>query len=202
MFAVPYFEGFLLCIGLIMAIGAQNAFVLKQGIKREHLFLTALTCFICDSFLIVLGVLGIGSFIQNSPVLTLVLRVVGALFLIAYGIRSFMNVARPHALIAKLEKGANKPWFATFTALLAFTFLNPHTYIDTMLILGSVGADHPSAEHLPFILGSLSASFVWFFSLTYGASMLSPVFKNPRAWQVLDTMMGFIMFGIAATLIF
>lgn len=202
MFIVPWFEGLVLGAGLIMAIGAQNAFVLKQGIKRQHLLLTAITCFVCDSFLIVLGVSGLGSLIQEVSWLTLLLRVAGALFLIVYGIRSFMNVFRPHALIASLENTANQHWLTTWVALLGFTFLNPHTYIDTFLILGSIGADHPPNEHLPFILGALTSSFLWFFGLTYGASLLSPVFKNPRAWQILDTIMGFVMFGIAGTLIF
>lgn len=199
---VPYFEGLALTAGLIMAIGAQNAFVLKQGIKRQYLFLTAFTCFLCDSFLVITGISGLGSVVRDMPVLMLILRFVGAAFLIGYGIRSFMNVFRPHVLIASLENGANRTWMATLLALLAFTFLNPHTYIDTFLILGSVGADHPPNEILPFILGSLTGSFIWFFGLTYGASLLSPIFKNPRAWQILDTMMGFVMFGIAITLIY
>lgn len=202
MLIIPWFEGFALTSGLIMAIGAQNAFVLKQGIKRQHLLLTAITCFVCDSLLVVIGVLGLGAAIQDWPILMNILRYAGAIFLIGYGIRSFRNVFHPHALIASLENEANQSRLKTLLTLLAFTFLNPHTYIDTVLILGSVGAEHPPHEQLPFILGALSFSFIWFFGLTYGASALSPVFKNPKAWQILDTIMGFVMFGIAATLIF
>lgn len=199
---VPYLEGLALAAGLIMAIGAQNAFVLKQGIKRQYLFLTAFTCFICDSILIVAGISGFGAIFRDLPILMLVLRYAGAAFLIVYGIRSFINVFRPHVLIASLENDLSRSWFKTLMALLAFTFLNPHTYIDTVLILGSVGAERPPNEILPFIMGSLTASFLWFFGLTYGASLLSPVFKNPRAWQILDTLTGCIMLGIAATLLY
>lgn len=199
---IHWFEGFALTAGLIMAIGAQNAFVLRQGIKRQHLWLTALTCVICDSLLVVAGVSGVGVLIREIPLFMDILRYAGALFLTGYGIRSFMNVFRPHALIANLKKGANQTWQTTLLALLAFTFLNPHTYIDTVLLIGSVGAEHPPHERLSFILGALSASCVWFFGLTFGASALSPVFRNPKAWQVLDAITGCVMFGMAMVLLF
>lgn len=201
MVIAPLIKGFFMGCGLIVAIGAQNAFVLKQGLKRKHLFLTAFTCFVCDSILIVLGVKGIGFVMDAIPSLEQILRWGGAIFLMCYGIRSFMNVFRPHALMAELEKPSHNDRWATLAALLAFTLLNPHTYIDTFLILGNVGAQHPLEEHLPFIVGALLASFSWFFALTYGAGQLSPFFKNPRAWQVLDTSMGFVMFGIAYSLL-
>lgn len=201
MIATPYFEGFALGTSLIVAIGAQNAFVLKQGLKRQHLFLTAFTCFVCDSILIVLGVKGMGVLIADLPVLTNFLRWGGAIFLFCYGLRSFYSVFHPHVLVASLENPKNTSALATWIVLLGFTFLNPHTYIDTFLLLGTIGAERPLHEHLPFIAGALSGSFVWFFGLTYGASTLSPIFKNPRAWQILDTIMGFVMIGIAISLI-
>jgi len=201
MIVTPLIKGFGMGASLIMAIGAQNAFVLKQGLKRHHLFLTAITCFICDSILIILGVSGLGMIISDSPTLESVLRWSGALFLVAYAIRSFMSVFKPHALIAELENPTHKNRLATFLALLAFTLLNPHTYIDTFLILGGIGAQHPVDEQLFFVIGALVASFVWFFGLTYGASALSHVFRNPRAWQILDTIMGFVMLSIAYTLV-
>lgn len=200
MIVAPLVKGFGMGAGLIMAIGAQNAFVLKQGLKKHHLLLTAATCFICDSILIILGVKGLGAAISVTPLLMNILRWGGIIFLVVYGIRSFLNVFRPHALIAELEKPSTNTKLATLLALLAFTWLNPHTYIDTFLILGSVGAQHPVDEHLPFIIGALGASLIWFFGLTYGASALSPLFRNPRAWQVLDTLMGCVMFGLAASL--
>ncbi|MGE3318471.1 MAG: LysE/ArgO family amino acid transporter [Candidatus Berkiella sp.] len=200
MIVTPLVKGFGMGASLIMAIGAQNAFVLKQGLKRHHLFLTAITCFICDSVLIVLGVTGLGLIIDDFPTLVNALRWGGALFLVAYGIRSFISVFNPHALIAELD-GPKKNRLATLAALLAFTLLNPHTYIDTFLILGNVGAQHPVEEHLPFVVGALGASFAWFFGLTYGASTLSHVFRNPRAWQILDAVMGFVMLSIAYSLV-
>ncbi|MFI4938549.1 MAG: LysE/ArgO family amino acid transporter [Candidatus Berkiellales bacterium] len=194
-------EGFLLGIGLIVAIGAQNAFVLKQGLKRQHLFLTAFTCFICDSILIVLGVKGIGEFILDFPRFSNIMLWGGAAFLTWYGIRSFRSVFHPHVLVASVENPSQAGKMATFLALLGFTFLNPHTYIDTFLLLGTIGGDRPVPEHLPFMVGATTASLIWFFGLTYGASALSPIFRNPRAWQILDTIMGFVMIGIAIHLV-
>lgn len=201
MIITPLIKGFAMGAGLIIAIGAQNAFVLKQGLKKHHLFLTAMTCFICDSILIILGVTGLGMIVTNIPFLVNVLRWGGALFLVGYGIRSFLSVFKPQALVAELENPLQASKLSTLLALLAFTLLNPHTYIDTFLILGSVGAQHPVEEQLPFIIGAVLASFTWFFGLTYGASTLSSLFKNPRAWQILDTIMGFVMFSIAFSLI-
>ncbi len=194
-------EGFFLGISLIMAIGAQNAFVLKQGLKRQYLLMTALTCSISDAFLIVLGVTGIGALITESPIFMDIMRFGGAAFLIYYGLRSFWSVFHPHILVESLENPIQQSRRATFLALLGFTFLNPHTYIDTFLLLGTVGAEFPVPERLSFILGTLMASVTWFFSLTYGASKLTPLFKNPRAWQVLDSIMGCVMIGIAIRLI-
>lgn len=194
-------EGFALGISLIMAIGAQNAFILKQGLKRQHLFLTALTCSISDALLIVLGVTGIEVLTSDLPMLTNMMRWGGAIFLVCYGLRSFWSVLHPHVLVASLEDPAQSGKLTTFLALLGFTFLNPHTYIDTFLLLGTIGAELPADEQLSFIVGAVSASITWFFSLTYAASTLSPMFKNPRAWQVLDTLMGFVMIGIAFTLV-
>lgn len=197
----PFLEGFVLGGSLIMAIGAQNAFVLKQGLKRQFLFMTAFTCFVCDSILIVLGVTGIGELLSEIPMLLNFMRWGGALFLVCYGIRSFRSVFHPHALVADLENPMPANRFATLMALLGFTFLNPHTYIDTFLLLGTIGAERPPHEHLSFIIGALSASLTWFFGLTYGASKLSPLFRNPRAWQILEAIMGVVMFVIAYSLV-
>lgn len=190
-------EGFGISASLIMAIGAQNAFVLKQGLKKQYLFMTAFICFLCDSALIALGVTGIGELLSDLPILLSVMRWGGALFLVGYGIRSLMNVFHPHSLVADMSDKGTKNRYTTLLTLLGFTFLNPHTYLDTFLLIGTVGAEHPPEEHLPFIIGAMSASLVWFFGLTYGASKLSPLFKNPRAWQVMDSIMAIIMFVIA-----
>lgn len=197
----PLFKGFLMGAGLIMAIGAQNAFVLKQGLKKNHLFLTAITCAISDSILIVLGVTGIGFVQDGSALIENILRWGGALFLFGYGIKSFISALRPNALVDELESPSQPSKIATLLALLAFTWLNPHTYVDTFLLLGSVGAQHPVEEQLPFIIGAVSASMIWFFGLTYGSSTLSVYFKNPRAWQVLNIVMGCVMINIGLSLI-
>ncbi len=197
----PIIEGFFIGAGLIMAIGAQNAFLLKQGLKRQHLFLCAITCSVSDAFLIVLGVTGIAELFDDLPAIADFMRWGGALFLFCYGIRSFYQVFHPHAMIADLQSPSQSSKLGTFLALLGFTYLNPHTYIDTFLLLGTVGGERPDPEHLPFMIGAVTASFTWFFSLTYGASKLSPLFKNPRAWQVLDTIMGFMMIAMAIALL-
>ncbi len=197
----PIIEGYFIGISLIMAIGAQNAFLLKQGLKRQHLFLCAITCAISDALLIVLGVTGVAEFMDELPKLADYLRWGGAVFLLCYGLRSFYQVFHPHVMVADLQSPTQTSKLATFLALLGFTFLNPHTYIDTFLLLGTVGGERPDPEHIPFMIGAVSASFSWFFGLTYGASKLSPLFKNPRAWQVLDTLMGFIMIALAIGLI-
>ncbi len=194
-------KGFGTSAGLIMAIGLQNAFVLKQGLKKHHLFLTAFTCFVCDSLLIILGVTGLGLVFENFPTLENTLRWGGALFLVLYGLLSWKSAFQSKALIAELEKKANPSKWATLIPLLGFTFLNPHTYVDTFVLLGNIGAQCPIDERPIFILGALSASFVWFFSLAYGASLLSPLFKAPRTWQILNLTMGIVMFAIAWSLI-
>jgi len=201
MLYTTYLQGFALGGSLIMAIGAQNAFLLKQGLKRQHLFSCALTCFLCDSLLIILGVQGIGSFVKTHPNFSLALQWGGAFFLMSYGMRCFYNVFHPHILIADLKSPAYTSKFTTLLALLGFTFLNPHTYVDTFLILGGVGADYPLNEHTTFIFGALTASFIWFFSLVYGASKLNPLFKNPKAWQILDSIIGSVMIAIAWALL-
>lgn len=193
--------GFIASISLIMAIGVQNAFVLKQGLKRQHLFLTAFTCSLCDSVLIVLGVSGIEILTNDYPMFTKFMEWGGALFLVVYGLRSFWSVFHPHTLVASLENPVPTSKMSTLLALLGFTFLNPHTYVDTFLLLGTIGAEQEPHEQIYFMIGAVAASATWFFSLTYGASKVSPIFKNPRAWQVLDTIMGCVMLSIAVSLV-
>ena len=200
LFSFPIIEGFLIGGGLIMAIGAQNAFVIRQGIKRQHLLLTALTCLFCDVLLIILGVMGTGLLFQDIPHLEIIFRWIGGLFLCAYGLKSFYQVFHPHKLDPAQEP-LKSTWQATLLTLLAFTFLNPHTYLDTLFLLGTVGGERPPEEHWPFILGATMASTVWFFGLTYGASALSPLFKKTRTWQILDTVTGLIMVGMGIQLI-
>jgi len=197
----PVFEGFIVGAGLIMAIGAQNTFLLKQGLKKQHLFLCAITCALADALLIVLGVMGIAEFMDEFPVIANFMRWGGALFLFCYGLRSFYQVFHPHALIANDKTSVQSSKLATFMMLLGFTFLNPHTYVDTFLLLGTIGGEKLDPEQVPFMIGAVMASFCWFFGLTYGASKLSRFFKNPRAWQVLDTLIGIMMFSMGVALL-
>lgn len=197
----PFFEGFLLSASLIIAIGPQNLFVLKQGLKKQHLLLAAATCSISDSILIILGVYGVAKLITAFPIFLNIMLWGGVLFLFWYGIKCFRSAFHPEVMVTSLENELSSNKWATFISLLGFTLLNPHVYIDNVLVLGTVGAERASIEQIPFIIGASAASFVWFFSLSYGASILSHLFKNPRVWQILETIMGFIMIGIAVNLL-
>tara|TARA_R110002110_G_scaffold33533_1_gene114747 strand:- start:65129 stop:65737 length:609 start_codon:yes stop_codon:yes gene_type:complete len=202
MHTTTLFQGFFVGAGLIMAIGAQNAFVLKQGLKGNHLLLTAITCCICDGVLIALGVLGIGLMVQDHANWLTGMRWLGAIFLTVYSILSFIKVFKPEALATQQSEKQNNSKIATLLALLGFTLLNPHTYIDTFVLLGGIGAQHCGLDKYLFIAGTLSASIMWFFGLTYGAARLTPLFQNPKAWQVLNAGIGFMMLFIAFKLIF
>lgn len=193
-----FLPGFLLSLSLILAIGAQNAFVLRQGLQRSHVFWVCLTCALCDAILIAAGVAGFGALAQAVPVFEAVMRYGGAAFLFWYGARNFRAAWRGGSAI--LEHGtAPSSLRQTILTVLALTWLNPHVYLDTVVLLGSVSAQYDSK--LAFGAGAVLASFVFFFALGYGARLLAPLFANPRAWQVLDGIVGLTMWAIAAKLI-
>ena|SRR5690554_713898 len=192
------FAGFGLGLSLIVAIGAQNAFVLRQGIRRAHVFAVCLTCAVSDAALIAAGVAGFGSLAQALPWLEPAMRWGGALFLLAYGLRAFLSAWRGGAGMAVAGQGAGSLGAALATCL-ALTWLNPHVYLDTVVLLGAVSAQYD--DRLGFALGAMTASFVFFFSLGYGARWLAPVFAGPRAWRVLDAGVGLLMWAIAFALI-
>jgi len=197
---VPIFlQGFLLGGGLIVAIGAQNAFVLRQGLLRSHVFLVCLFCALSDASLIGLGVGGFGTVVASSPTLLVIVAFLGALFLFGYGVLAFRRAYSPTAMEAATAERSDLR-----TALLtcaAFTWLNPHVYLDTVVLVGGYSAQHEGMARLVFGLGAASASFVWFFALGYGARLLEGVFRRPAAWQVLDTLIGGIMWMLAAQLV-
>jgi L-lysine exporter family protein LysE/ArgO len=195
-----YFEGLGIGAGLIIAIGAQNAFVLKQGIRKNHEFITALTCACIDLILISLGVLGLGKVLEGKPVLLIAAGICGALFLSWFGLKSVLKVFRNESQ-AEAESGADTGLRATILALLGFSLLNPHVYLDTVILLGSIGARHASSERPSFILGAASASFLWFFGLAYGARILTPLFKKSITWKVLDAAIALVMWFITAQLV-
>ncbi len=190
--------GFALGFSLILAIGAQNAFVLRQGLRREHVFTLCLTCAVSDAVLIAAGVAGFGSLAQAAPWFEPVMRYGGATFLTWYGLRSLLSAWRGGAVM-EVGSGHRTSLRAALLAVLAFTWLNPHVYLDTVVLIGSISAQYD--DRLGFAVGAMLSSFVFFFSLGYGARILSPIFTRPRAWQILDVVIGIIMLAIALKLV-
>ncbi len=196
--ASAFLPGFALGFSLILAIGAQNAFVLRQGLRKQHVFWTCLVCAVSDVVLITVGVMGFGGLAANVPWLETVMRYGGALFLICYGAVAFRNAWRRGASL-QMEHGGGASLHATLLTVLALTWLNPHVYLDTVMLIGSIAAQYPDRQS--FGLGAISASFVFFFGLGYGARLLVPLFARPGAWRVPDVLVGLIMWMIAAKLL-
>lgn len=196
------FEGALISAGLIMAIGAQNAFVLRQGLLKNNIFYVVLTCFVCDALLISLGVFGLGALIHANRYAAVTLAIVGALFLAWYGLRALGRALEGSShLEARAEGGQVQSVGATICSTLALTLLNPHVYLDTVVIVGGIAGTLAMADKVHFMLGAVFASFVWFFGIGYGARFLLPLFKNNRTWQILDVIVAVIMWSISISLI-
>ncbi len=193
-----FIAGFALSFSLILAIGAQNAFILRQGLRREHVFVLCLTCGLSDAILIAAGVAGFGTLAQAMPWFETVMRYGGAAFLIWYAIRSFLSAWKGGAAL-KAGNGQATSLRTAMLTVMAFTWLNPHVYLDTVVLIGSISAQYD--DRLSFAIGAMLASFVFFFTLGYGARILSPFFARPRAWQVLDVIIGIVMLGIALKLV-
>lgn len=191
--------GFAAGLSLIVAIGAQNAFVLKQGLLRQHVFWICLICATSDAILVSVGVAGFGALSQQAPWLETVMRYGGAAFLIWYGFRSFRAAMRPRAMQG-VDSGAVSLRSAVLTCL-ALTWLNPHVYLDTVALLGAISSPYQGVDRLAFGMGAVTASFTFFFSLGYGARYLTPIFASPGAWRVLDVAIGVVMWAIAAALL-
>ncbi|MCR8827116.1 LysE/ArgO family amino acid transporter [Pseudosulfitobacter koreensis] len=193
-----FLPGFYLGFSLILAIGSQNAFVLRQGLMRAHVFWVCLTCALSDAVLISAGVAGFGALAEAVPWLETVMRWFGAAFLIWYGALNARSAWRGgQALDAADARGGSLR--STLLVVLALTWLNPHVYLDTLMLLGAVSAQYP--DKLAFGAGAVTASFVFFFGLGYGAQRLRPLFANPRSWQVLDAAIALTMWAIAVKLI-
>ena len=195
----PFLNGFFLGASLIIAIGAQNAFILRQGLLRQHVFILCLICAAADAVLIALGVAGLGTLIQSSPQLIKAVTIGGAAFLFAYSFIAFRRALHPEAMDMR-GRGQGSLKLAVSTCL-AFTFLNPHVYLDTVVLLGSLSARYAGQGRLAYALGAMMASFVWFFALGYGARLLEPVFAKPAAWRFLDVVIGLVMAAIALSLL-
>jgi len=198
----PLVEGFATGAGLIIAIGAQNAFVLKQGILRNHVFVTVSICALIDAFLIVLGVGGFGRLLTSSALLLSLARWGGAAFLSYYGFQSFRAVFKTESLKVNQGRGPLPNLKETITTVLALSLLNPHVYLDTVVLVGSIGAQFPSQERPFFALGAIVASFIWFFGMGFGARYLAPLFQKPMAWKILDFIIGCVMWLLALMLVF
>jgi L-lysine exporter family protein LysE/ArgO len=192
--------GFVLCATLIIAIGAQNAFVLRQGLRREHVLIIVAFCALADLLLIGAGVAGVAQVLGQAPRLTLALTGGGTLFLAWYGFRALARARTAGAM--NVAEGASRISVRNAVAQAAgFTFLNPHVYLDTVLLMGSIGARQPSDLRFWFVGGAAAASGAWFTTLGFGARLLRPVFRTPRAWQVLDTIIGLTMLALAVSLL-
>jgi L-lysine exporter family protein LysE/ArgO len=199
MFAIAA-KGFVFGLSLIVAIGAQNAFVLKQGLKGNHVFWVCLFCAVSDAILIAVGVFGLHWIQQYLPQVSVYAKYFGAIFLLLYGFRSFFNAFRQQETLNPDERSAQKLW-PTLMVCAALTWLNPHVYLDTVILLGSIATQY--AENAKyFAYGAIVSSFVFFFSLGFGASQLKLLFAKPLTWKVLDIIIGIIMWSIAYSLIY
>lgn len=194
-------EGLLVGLSLIVAIGAQNAFVLRAGLQRQYPFIIALVSTLGDVLLITLGALGLGGLIAANPVLRTLATWGGAAFLFWFGFRTLRSALRgaPHDLAAPATPPTARS--AALTAL-GFSLLNPHAYLDTVVLLGTVASRHIGAERVAFTLGASLASAAWFFALAYGAGRLVPLFQRPVAWHLLDVLIAAIVWGLAVRLLF
>jgi L-lysine exporter family protein LysE/ArgO len=188
-----------LCLSLIIAIGAQNAFLLRQGLRREHVGAIVLFCALSDALLIAAGVAGLAQLLGERPAMATALTVVGAVFLLVYGALALKRARHPAALNASAGSQSLKLWPA-IAQTAAFTFLNPHVYLDTVLLMGSIGAQQ-GVQRWWFVAGAACASALWFTALGYGARWLAPWFAKPRAWQILDALIGLTMLGLALMLV-
>ena len=197
--STTFFAGFSLGLSLILAIGSQNAFILKQGIKKQHVFAICCVCAFSDAILILLGVSGFGALIKQYPTIEIFARYGGAAFLMAYSLLSFKSaLTTDHAL--KASSKADDNFVKIILMSLAFTWLNPHVYLDTVVLLGSISTQY-NPDHFTFAFGAMSASVVFFFSLGYGARFLAPLFEKPRAWKILEFFVGITMAFLAISLL-
>ncbi|OEJ68529.1 LysE/ArgO family amino acid transporter [Magnetovibrio blakemorei] len=201
--SVLFGQGLALGAGLIIAIGAQNAFVLRQGLKHEHHFSIATTCFFIDTTLIALGGAGVGTLVASTPLLATGAAVFGAVFLFAYGIIAFRRAWRGEALKAENDDGtpARMSLKTALLTTLGFSLLNPHVYLDTVVLLGGISGQHPWPGRLWFLGGAAMASFVWFYALAFAATKLAPLFRTPITWKILDLFIALVMWAIALSLV-
>jgi L-lysine exporter family protein LysE/ArgO len=192
---VPYLQGLGTGAGLIVAIGAQNAFVLSQSIRRNHHLSVCLVCALCDAALITLGVLGTGKLIVSNPMLMKPAAWGGAAFLAWYGLGAFRSAIKGNRL--EENEVLSKDMRSLIMLTLGISLLNPHAYLDTVVMLGSMSGQYAGDARYAFGLGGITSSFLWFYTLGLGGQALAPLFRKPGTWRVLDTLIGFTMWIIA-----
>lgn len=195
-----FLKGFVVTFSLIVAIGAQNAYVLKLGLLRQHVLKAVIFCTLSDFLLISAGVLGLGFFIQGNQTLINSIAIFGIAFLCFYSFLSFKSAFKNESLEIDDNVKTN-PIKQVLGMLFVFTYLNPHTYLDTVLLIGGIGANIESSLKILFLFGAVLASATWFSLLGFGARFLIPLFKKPITWKILDISIGFIMLIIAYSLI-
>ncbi|MGD1878794.1 MAG: LysE/ArgO family amino acid transporter [Kiloniellaceae bacterium] len=194
-------EGLALGASLIIAIGAQNAYVLRQGLRRQHVFAVASICFLIDCALIALGAGGFASLLRSVPSLPDIAAWGGAVFLAGYSLRALHAALRPGSLADAEKANAAKGLRAAVLTALALSLLNPHVYLDTVILLGGIAARYGGETRIAFALGAMAASGLWFYGLGYGARRLAPFFESPKAWRLLDGFVGCVMAVLAASLV-
>ena len=193
-----FLAGFGLGLSLIVAIGAQNAFILRAGLLRQHVFILCSVCALSDALLIAAGVSGLGILVSKAPVFLAFMKYGGAAFLFVYGIRSFLNsFTGGRFLLAEGEVGSLRE---AMIICLLLTWLNPHVYLDTVILLGVASTQY--SENIYFAAGAITASFIFFYSLGFGARLLSNFFKHSFSWKILDGIIGIVMWSIAFSLVY
>ena len=186
-------NGFLIGASLIIAIGAQNAFVLAQGLRREHHVAVALVCMSCDALLIAAGVFGLANLLQLYPLALEIARWGGVVFLLCYAMLALRRAASAEAL--RVDDAPRRPLRHVLLATLAVTLLNPHVYLDTVVLVGSVGAQQPTPG--VFAFGAITASVLWFSLLAFAAAKLAPLLARPMTWRLIDTGVALMMLSVA-----
>ena len=198
-----FVQGMAVSAGLIVAIGAQNAFVLRQGLLGRQVLAVVLTCFFCDFVLMALGVMGLGSLVADSPAVTVALALFGAAYLLRFALQSWRAAYSGSSAVEvdAASEGVKQSLWPAVRATLAVSLLNPHVYLDAVVLLGAVAATVPAGDKASFMVGAVSASFLWFMALGFGARLLRPLFRRARTWQLLDALIGVVMLSIAAGLL-
>lgn len=197
---VSFMRGLSVCGGLIIGIGAQNAFVLKQGASRNYVFVTAMICILIDALLITLGVNGFGLALSANTILMPIVKWGGILFLCFYACLALKAMMDNEGLVLN-DNDRSRNLTIVVLGLLSVSLLNPHVYLDTMVLIGSIGAQHQGQERLFFTLGAVMASCVWFFALAYGSQKCARFFAKPIVWKILNGLIALMMFAIAASLL-